>query len=387
MRLAIFSDTFPPQVNGVANVVKESAEELAARGHRVGVFTISDNSKKCFDNKKNNPAVVVLPSLPALIYQNERFGLPSFTRLGQLRKFKPDLVHVHTPFMVGWQGVWWAKKLKIPVVGTHHTFYDHYLKHIKMDYNWTKKFSWRYTVAYYNRCRLVLSPSRSLAEGLAAHGLKKPIEIVRNPIDTNLFRPALGAAAKAKAKKSFGVSGQSIAYMGRLSYEKSVDQVVKAFALMLKKMPALKLMLIGDGPEKNNLEKLSETLGLKNKIIFTGFRRGKELVAALRANDIFVTASKTENMPVSVLESMAAGLPIIAVKEKGLAEIVNQGGNGFFTQADNPEDISQKTVALLDQPELMEKFSRASRALALDYSKEKVAVLLENSYRKVLKQT
>ncbi|MBU1137242.1 glycosyltransferase, partial [Patescibacteria group bacterium] len=351
MRIAIFSDTFPPQVNGVANTVNESAKALANQGHQVSVFTISNNSKKLLNDKKNNLAIVVLPSLPALVYQNERFGLPSWAHLDRLKKFNPDIVHIHTPFMVGWQGIWWAKKLKVPVVGTHHTFYDHYLKHIKMDYNWTKKFSWKYTVAYYNHCDLVLSPSRSLAEELTAHGLKKPIEIIQNPIDTNLFRPATDIAEKAKAKKSFGVNGQAVVYMGRLSYEKSVDQVVKAFALMLEKLPDLKLMLIGDGPEKNNLEKLSKTLGLKNKVIFTGVLRGENLVKALWANDIFITASKTENLPVSVLESMAAGLPIIAVKEKGLAEIIKENTNGFFVQTDNPKDISARTVFLLSRPE------------------------------------
>ena len=381
MRIAIFSDTFPPQVNGVANVVKESAEGLAARGHQVKIFTISNSSDKSLFNKKSGPTVVFLPSLPALVYQNERFGLPSFAHFNQLKKFNPDIVHTHTPFAVGWQAVWWAKKLKVPLVGTHHTFYDHYLKHIKMDYDWTKKLSWKYISAYYNQCDLILSPSQSLAKELSAHGLKTQIKTIPNPVDTDFFRPAPSAAARAKIKKSFGIDNQSIAYMGRLSYEKSVAQVVKAFALAAKKAPTLRLMLVGDGPEKKRLEELSETLDLKNKVIFTGLLRGEDLLQALWANDIFITASKTENMPVSVLESMAAGLPIIAVKEKGLSEIVQENTNGLFAQTDSPKDLSQKIIFLLSRPELLKKFGQNSRSLALSYSREKIATLLETLYR------
>jgi len=383
MKIAIFSDTFPPQVNGVANVVKESAEGLAARGHQVKIFTVSNSSDKSPFNKKSGPVVVFLPSLPALVYQNERFGLPSFAHFNQLKNFNPDIVHTHTPFAVGWQAIWWTKKLKVPLVGTHHTFYDHYLKHIKMDYDWTKKFSWKYIAAYYNQCDLILSPSQSLAKELIAHEIKKSIKIIPNPIDTDFFRPA-GAAKKTKAKKHFRIDNQSVAYMGRLSYEKSVAQAVKAFVLAAKKAPTLRLMLIGDGPEKKRLEELSKALGLKNKIIFTGILRGENLLKALWANDIFITASKTENMPVSVLESMAAGLPIIAVRENGLAEIVKENTNGLFAQTDSPKDFSQKIIFLLSRPELLKKFGQNSRSLALNYSREKIASLLETFYLSVI---
>jgi glycosyltransferase EpsD len=228
-----------------------------------------------------------------------------------------------------------------------------------------------------------MTPSQSLAETLSAHGLKKPVSVMRNFIDTDLFRPA-EAEEKAAAKKYFGIADKSVVYMGRLSYEKSIDQVVKAFALMLKKSPDLKLMLIGGGPEKEKLEKLAAELDIRNKIIFTGFLFGENLVKALWANDVFLTASKSENMPLSVLEAMASGLALVMVREKGLAELIRTKENGFFAETNNPEDMARKTLALISNENLAADFGRASRALAMEYSQEKVCKSLEEHYLKIL---
>ncbi len=385
MRIAIFSDTFPPQANGVANVVYQSAKSLADLGHQVAVFTVSKNFfAKQLGTDTKNLTIISLPSVPALAYANERFHIPLSATFHRLKKFNPDIIHTHTPFGAGWMAVRGAKILKTPLVGTHHTFYDHYLKHVKMDYKWAKKASWRYTVGFYNHCHLVLSPTQALAETLLSKGLKKPVAIIQNSIDTNLFRPVSDTAIKDQLKSQFGIKGRSIVYMGRVSYEKNIDQVLKAFALMVKEIADFKLMIVGDGPERKNLEKLAENLGIKNNVIFTGFLYKEDLVRALQANDIFITASKSENMPLSVLEAMATGLPVITVKEKGLGEIVKENVNGFFAETDNPKDVAEKTLKLLTDSRLIEKFSIASRNLALEYSKEKVAAKLEEAYKKVL---
>jgi len=386
MRIAIFSDTFPPQTNGVSHVVFQSAKNLAGLGHKVIVFTVSENffAKQLGNGDTKNLQIISLPSIPALVYSKERFHIPFSATYFRLKKFAPDVIHVHTPFGAGWMGVQSSKKLAIPLVGTHHTFYDHYLKHARIEYGWAKKFSWKLTVGFYNRCDLVLSPTQSLADALFKKGLKKPVAIIPNSIDTNLFRPVENLETQKQLKNKFNIPGQSIVYMGRVSYEKSIDQVIKSLPLMLHKIPQLKLMIIGDGPEKEKLEKLAKKLGVLNSVIFTGFLYGEKLVEALRANDIFITASCSENMPLSVLEAMATGLPIVAVKEKGLAEIVKDNENGFFAKTDDPQDIAEKTLMLLADDNLLKKFSENSRNLALEYSQEKVTAKLEEAYKKVI---
>jgi glycosyltransferase involved in cell wall biosynthesis len=385
MKIAIFSDTFPPCINGVANVAYHSAKGLTDLGNDVLVFTASRCPQECF-GKNNQARIFSFPSLSAsLIYKNERFTFPLGISLRQLKKFKPDIIHTHTPFGVGWEAVLASKILKVPLVGTHHTFFDHYLRHIKMDYGWMKKISWKATALYYNKCDLVTSPTQSLSGAMRVNGLRKTALVLRNPIDTDLFKPVAGINTKNNLKKRFGIKGQSVVYMGRVSYEKNIDQIIKSFALMVKTNPALKLMIIGDGPEKNNLLKLAGEEKVEKNVIFTGYLFRKDLIEALVSNDIFLTASKSENMPVSVLEVMAVGLPVISVKEKGLAEIIRENVNGFFTKTDNPEDMAQKTLALLSKPELLEKFGKNSRLLALEHSEKKVASLLIETYDRVIK--
>ncbi|MEK7160935.1 MAG: glycosyltransferase, partial [Patescibacteria group bacterium] len=159
MRVAIFTDTFPPQINGVAHTAYLSAKNLLERGHKVVVFTVSKKLKDRPDSNLKNLQVLRLPSVPAIVYPGERFTLPVGLTLRQVKKFDPDIIHAHTPFSVGWEAVLISKILKIPLVGTHHTFYNHYLKHIKLDFEWMKKIIWKFTIGFYNCSNLILSPS------------------------------------------------------------------------------------------------------------------------------------------------------------------------------------------------------------------------------------
>lgn len=387
MRIAIFSDSYLPQVHGVATVVHQSALVLAEMGHEVCVFTISKHPIDLIDNiVEDKFKVVILPSLPAGVYPGERFTLPLGMTIGRLRDFNPDLIHVHTPFSMGLEAVIGKLLLEVPLVGTHHTFYDHYLKHVGLDYAWFKKPSWKYIIHYYNRCDLVLSPSKALAEEMSLHGLKTPVEVMPNFIDANFYKPCSSLKEKKKLKDDFLINGKSIVYMGRVSYEKNIDQVLLAFKEVTKKDDDVKLMIVGDGPDKKKLENLADALGIKDRIIFTGFLHGRGLVEALWANDIFVTASKSENMPVSVIEAMATGLPVVAVAEKGLKEIVHQDKNGFLVEADNPGQMAKQLLKILGDDDLLKNLSHGSREVALEYSKEKVSKKLEAAYKKVIKQ-
>ncbi len=382
MKIAIFSDTFPPQTNGVANVAYQSAKNLSDLGNKIIVFTVAKKTKN--DLNSENLKIVRLPSLPAFAYPGERLTIPLGISFPYLKKFKPDVIHVHTPFSVGLEGALAAKLFKIPLVGTHHTFYDHYLKHIKLDYDWMKKFSWKCCVGFYNFCDLVINPSKALTDALKERGLKIPTEVIRNSINTDLFQPVSSAKEKKIIKKSFGIENKSVIYMGRLSYEKNIDKVIKAFAIMLEKNPELKLMIVGDGPEKQKLENLVKELKIKNKVIFTGFLYKDELNKTLQANEVFLSACKSENMPLSVAQAMASGLPLIMVKENGLSEMIEENINGFFCKTDNPEDMAEKTLKLLSNARLLKKLGAGSRKMAMEYSNEKITELLIEAYKKII---
>ncbi len=385
MKIAIFSDTFAPLVNGVSSVVFQSALGLAELGHTIKVFTVSAYNKKELNKITSGKfEVIALPSFKTPIYKGLRATLPVGMSILKVKKFNPDILHSHTPFAVGWEAVWANKMFNTPLVGTHHTFYDYYLKHVKLDYKWTKKPAGKFMVAYYNRCDLVLSPTHSLAEDLKKYKLKSPVEIMPNPVDTEFFKPAADTAVKEKLKSQMGITEKLLVYMGRVSYEKSINQILKAFALGLKKSSGIKLMIVGGGPETAKLKKLSAGLGISEHIIFTGFVFGQELLEKLQAADAFITASVSENMPISILEAMAAGLPIIATRTLGIPEIVKNGENGFLANTNGEEELCEKILELLENDRLLEKFGTASRRCALNYSLPKTCKLLEDVYKKLI---
>lgn len=381
MRIAFFTDTFPPEVNGVANTVAHAARALARSGNTVRVFTVSKLSARELQKKAGGLyEVETVPSVGLPIYLGVHITLPVGLALRKTARFKPDIIHSHTPFSMGWEAVWAARFLKVPIVGTHHTFFDHYLKHVHLDYEWARRLSWKLTVGYYNRCDLVVSPTRSLVDELLAQGLRRPFEIMPNAVDTALFRPARDVAA---VKARLGLPDRVVVHMGRLSYEKSVDQTLRAFKLVVEKGEDATLVIMGDGPGKKDLESLAQTLGLESRIRFTGFLYGEKLIEHLQAADVFVTASKSENMPLAILEAMSAGLPIVAIRSLGLAEIVEDGKNGYLLAPDDIFGIAEKTQNLLRDSDLRHSFSVSSRALSEKYSEPAITGRFNKLYSRL----
>jgi 1,2-diacylglycerol 3-alpha-glucosyltransferase len=387
MKIAIFTDTFYPQTNGVSHFVINSAESLSEKGHDVRVFaTMPSSHRKKFDSLGYKFKLETVPSVSVgFIYPGERFIFPLGWSFFRMRKFRPDVIHVHTPFSLGWEAVLASRVLKIPLIGEHHTFYDYYLKHIKMDFGWMKKVSWKITALYYNRCNTVISPTRSLAENLLDSGLKRPTKIIPNSIDIDFFHPVT-QEDKNKIRKSYGINDFSLVYVGRISYEKNLYKLIKGFALLVKSNEAkdIKLMLVGDGPERKKLTDFADKLGLNTNVIWTGTLRGEKWRESFSCNDIFVTASKSENMPLTVLEAMACGLPMVVSSENGLKEIVRDGFNGYLFNADDEEEMAEKIKLIMNDKSKQETYSKNSRELALDYSCEKVASMLEECYQEVI---
>ncbi len=376
MKIALFSDTFPPQVNGVANTVHRFALALGEMGHEVRVFTISGYKAEELEQYTEGKFTIhVFPSVPAFIYPGIRAGIP-YTNLDAVKEFGPDIIHTHTPFGVGGNAVRSARRLKVPLVGTHHTFFDHYLKHVFLDYAWARMISWKLTVRYYNRCDLVISPTHSLATSLKEHGLGKPVEIIPNILDTDFFVPVPLNMPKPPYK--------TLVYMGRLSYEKSVDDALRAAMLVMQRLPTTRFIIIGDGPERKKLEGLATELGIAENTIFTGYLHGAELVQKLQEADVFLTGSKSENMPLALLEAMAVGLPLVAVRSLGLGEILHHEVNALLMAPDRPQELADSALELLQKDSMRQKFAHASRTMSLQYSKQAVMKRLAGAYQRLI---
>lgn len=391
MKIAYFTDTFLPQVNGVATALANQAKELGERGHEILIFTpkLDDIKRRKF--KARNVTIVNLPTVPALIYTEYKFGVFGLPRvIKYLVKFKPDILHTHAAFTIGMDAILAAKVLKKPLVGTVHIYFTdrEYLRFVKYDLavKMLEKISGRYLNFIFSQCDLVLVPSKALTKELRSNDFKKPVVYLPNGVILNSAK-LLTSSEKSLLRKQYKLKEKVVLHFGRLSYEKNTDLLIKAFQLITKKNKQSSLLIIGDGPAKENLRELTNKLGIERDVVFTGFIDHQILITSglLSIGDVFVTASSMENNPMAVLEAMLFGLPIVGVKQAGLIELVTS--NGFLVEPANIKQMAEKIEKILSDQTLAKKMSEQSCKLIKNYSIEKVADKLLTNYQTLISKT
>ena len=362
MRIAIFTDTFLPQVNGVVRSIVTTANVLAKHGHSVAIFTVSaEKISKKIKAKDLDERIQVYPfsSFALPTYKELQVRIPTFVpSLYAVYRFNPDLIHSHTTFGIVWEAVMSANFLNIPLVGTHHGFLAEFLKHVKLDYRIMKPLARRYLSFYYNRCDAVISPSEALVKELMQYKLRRPVHVLSNPVDLKYFSVN---KTKESLRKKFHLNNPTIIHFGRLSYEKSTDLVLKAFAQILNWGIDARLVIIGDGPERGKLEALRKKLNIEKSVEFTGILRDSDLTERIAAGDFFVSASTFETQGLVFLEAMALGLPVIGVNAGGVPEYVENGKTGFIVEPGNVKAIVEAMKKFIDHPELARSFGQNAK--------------------------
>jgi 1,2-diacylglycerol 3-alpha-glucosyltransferase len=364
MNIALFTDTFLPNINGVVNAIVHQVDEMSKQGNKFLIFTAGNEDKNYKYNE--NVEVVQLKGFTLPTYKDYKIVIPFISRaLKYLKNFNPDIVHVETPFGIGYIGIRLGKKLNIPIVGTHHTFYSDYVKHLLFfDLNLFRKINDWFTAWFFNKCDIVTSPSQALLHELKRIGVKRDVIRIPNGIVISKFKK------KKDLRKDYNIK-KSVMYFGRVSYEKSIDIVVKAMAIVQKKYPDAIFIVVGDGPNLEDIKKLSKELDVKS--LFTGFKVGQELIDNIYVADIFVTASKSENQPMSILEAMACGRALIGVDAKGVPELIVDKQNGLIVKPDDIDELAEKIKYLLEDNKTRMKFQKKSLELIKEYSTKKIA--------------
>ena len=393
MNIAIFTDSFLPHVSGVCSAVINQANELARQGHYVMIFrpkAFGQNTKRKIERSGELAAKIrdVAISLPSLRQPGLRIAIPTVApNLPTLRRFRPDIVHVHTEWGCGWEGVMLAKMLRKPLVGTFHTFFaePEYLKQFHLpNHRLTQGMMWRYSVFFYNHCDRILSPSRSVAQQLTDRGAEKIPHLMSNGIPQYARVPE---EAIARERGALGLEGSFVfLYVGRLSEEKSLPVVLRAFQRVAGLRAEARLVIMGDGPARKDLEALSRSLALEGRVLFTGSVPHGELVKRNlpRIGQVFVTASKTENQPVSLLEAMSFGVPLIGPEAKGIPELVRPGQTGLLFPPDDTAALTAAMLRMMDDTGLRERCGDAARILAEENSIENIVHQLTFHYHQTI---
>jgi glycosyltransferase involved in cell wall biosynthesis len=266
-----------------------------------------------------------------------------------------DLLHTMHPFVSGTLAFRYRRDSSTPVVFTSQTRYDLYIRHylpalIRPPASLLLR---AYLPGLCRRCSLVIAPSAGGEAMLRSLGIKGNVEIIPNAVDLELFRPA----------EKFRSDRVRAVYIGRLASEKNLPFLLRAFSIAAARLPALELAIVGDGPQRSALEALARSLGIAERVSFLGERPHRELPALLSEYDLFLTASRTEVHPLSLIEAMAAGLPAVAIASPGISETVRDGANGLLSE-DSPDDFAEKICRIVADRSLGRELSAGAAQTA-----------------------
>ena len=356
MRIAIFTETYLPQINGVVTHIKILKEGLEALGHTVLIVTADSKAHTHYlkDNVLHCPAHNL-----KRIYNLDLASPVSRTRLKYLREFRPDIIHVHNEFSIGLSGMAIAKILKVPLVYTLHTMYDDYIYYIapKPLIPLTKKLSHRYFRMFPQNAAVVTGPSKKCQEYTYEIGSDKKVEVIPNPVELDAFAPQTSTPqqrAQIREQDHIPQDATVACFGGRLGREKSVDVLLRFWAQEMKPQDNMRLLIIGDGPEKEPLEQLAQQLGITDTVVFTGKVMHPDLPPYIHTCDIYVTASLSDTNSISMLEGMAGGLPVLQLYDELNADQVTDGVNGYMFR--DAAEMGQRLRQIRDmEPEELQK--------------------------------
>lgn len=332
MRIALFSETYLPYINGVVTHVKILKEGLEQLGHQVLVVCADPKIRKYVlkDGVLRCPGVTLKK-----IYDYGVATPISPIRFRYIKDFNPDVIHIHTEFGVGYSGAAAAKRLGVPLVYTLHTMYDDYLYYIAPQklIKIAKKSTHAYAKVLATKATCLTGPSKKVEEYFRECGVEKPVYVVPNPVETDLFTPdCIDSVKRKRIRKQFGVreSDFLLCFCGRLGKEKSVDKLLDFWAQEMKQKENCKLLIIGEGPAKEELESQAKVLGIDSQVLFAGKVDHTHLPPYYASCDLYVTASLSDTNSISMLEAMAAGLPVLHIKDELNRGQVISGVNGFI---------------------------------------------------------
>ncbi|HEX6489317.1 MAG TPA: glycosyltransferase family 1 protein [Candidatus Dormibacteraeota bacterium] len=349
MRIAVFTETAPPNLNGVVRRLDQTLQRLLAGGDEVLVFAPGP-----VPSEWSGAEVVPAPYLPLPLYPEIAAGFPRPALRSRLARFRPDVVHVVNPALLGAGGIVYARSLGVPVMASFHTHLPKYLSHYGLGA--LEPLAWGILRSVHNKAALNLCISDPIAEELRGHGIERVHVAWRGGVDADLFNPKRRSREMRARLTDGNPDAPLLVSAGRLSAEKGLDLL----GGVLPRLPGARLALVGDGPHRADLEQ--QFAGLP--VHFAGYLRGEELASAVAAADAFVFTSQTDTLGLVVLEAMAAGVPVVACNSGGVPDLVRPGWNGLLFE---PGDAIHAAAALgrvLGDAGLSERLSLAGRRFA-----------------------
>jgi glycosyltransferase involved in cell wall biosynthesis len=340
LRIALVTETFPPEVNGVAMTLGNLVNGLLQRGHTVQIVR-PRQAREEGAAEPDGLDQVLAKGVPIPKYPDLRFGLLSQNRLIELwRQKRPDVVHVATEGPLGWCAITAARKLKLPVTSSFHTNFHQYSGHYGIGL--LKKSIAVYLRKFHNRTLATLAPTQTVAKALEATGFRN-VAILSRGVAIEQFTPALRSMA---LRASWGAAPEDVVvlYVGRLAKEKNVNVVLAAFSAIQARLPTAKLVFVGDGPLRQPLQETCP------QAVFTGIKTGKVLAEHYASADLFLFASLTETFGNVVPEALASGTAVVSYAAAAAAHLITHDRNGALVAPGDELQFIHTAVALATDP-------------------------------------
>lgn len=384
MNIVIFTDSFLPKIDGVSVSIDHFCRRLADRGHKF-VICCPRYGPEDKEDLGSNIRLVRFWGLPLPSYPEIKLMPPSIRRIRQaMTHFKPDLIHIQTPGLLGQFGLVAARIYNLPHITTYHTLVSEQWTYISLfrllrldrifhsfgtpypdeaaERNrferrgaWKKRMILYLNHRFYETSRLIIAPSQLIKDFLLEQGIRTPVTVLSNGMDLSEFR--------ARRNRSRPTGPPRLLHVGRISYEKNCEVVIRAFALILERRPDCLLDIVGDGPAIRSLKKEAQRLGLKERVRFLGFRPREELPDLYPAYDLFLTASTMETQGLVILEALGCGLPCIGVDAYALPELIRHGENGFICRPFDHREMARRSLQLIEDRRLHARCSAAARRM------------------------
>ena len=373
MRIGMVADAYKPYISGVTNCIALNKRALETLGHEVFVFTFG-----AFEDDEKN--VIRSPGLP--VTESGYYVGLGYTRRARKLLYSMDVVHVHQPFLSGALAMTYCKPRRIPIVCTNHTRYDlyarAYLPIIPLELAVTVLAA--YLPPFYRACDLVIAPSEGIRQVMMKQGVDVPIEVVSNGVDLRPFQEV--SSPLERAALGFEPGDFVMAFVGRLSPEKNLQFLVEAFAAVAQVFSQARLLLIGTGPLRKPLQTWVREHDLTGRVHFTGFVPYDRLPSYLAVADAFVTASVTEVHPLTVIEAMSAGLPILGIQSPGVGDIVENEVTGLLSPEEKGAFISLMS-RLVTEPDLCHRLGQQARQTSNNYAIEQTSQIILGHYQRL----
>ncbi|QGP93499.1 Alpha-monoglucosyldiacylglycerol synthase [Neomoorella glycerini] len=377
MHIGIFTDSYLPYTSGVVRSIVTFTNELRNLGHRVSIFAPSYG--KCRPEKD----IYRFRSLKAPTFKEFALAIPVAPALPRaLRELRIDLIHVHSPFLMGQLGARMARQLGLPLVATYHTLYEEYVHYFPLAPRLMRKAVRHYTVSFCNRCQLVITPTEVITAYLQENGVKVPVVSIPTGIELDRFQNL--DPTWLRRYLQLPPEEVMLLHVGRLGKEKNITFILQAFALVHQQVPHTRLVLVGSGPLKETLQSQARSLGINQAVTFAGSFPFEQMPAVYAGADLFIFASVTETQGLVIAEAKAAGLPVVAVKAYGVEEMVVNGKDGFLT----PLDINAFSVCVLQLVKdlsLRRRLGEQARHNAAGLAAAAMARRLEAQYQVLLR--